>query len=433
MNFRSGLFRDEFLRAGTILTVAGVLAGALGYVYQIVLVQMLPAADFALFSAVMALFLFSSSPLSAISMIISKRVSTLLVLERLRELSTLFVNCYRYVFLISLLFLFPLAILSSDIQIYLKSPSIWPVFLYGVIVILSAMITINIAFLQAFKKFKTLGSMGVMGAVIKIIFSLVLVVLGLGASGAITGVLIASSIAWVFYSYKIFEKFKALPIGDNQPQGAYEEKFLVRSFIPVLLANIAFAAMTQLDMVLVNYFFDTDSSSHYAIASVLGKAILYIPSGMVFALFPMVAENVARKESSSHLFIKVMLATLLLCLTLSSIYFIFSDVILEVVFGIKSAEASLLLRCFGFAMVPFAVTLAAEHYLIAQGRVLFAWVFLALAPIEIVAIAHWHSDPLTVLGLVSATGVMTMIVGLFFLLRGYNVGLSFIPKRSNKK
>ncbi len=73
------LYGDRFLRTGFWLTVANLMGGVLGYVYQILIGLMLTPSNFALFSAVMALFAIFSTPLSAAFMVVSRRVTNLLV------------------------------------------------------------------------------------------------------------------------------------------------------------------------------------------------------------------------------------------------------------------------------------------------------------------------------------------------------------------
>ena len=51
------------------------------------------------------------------------------------------------------------------------------------------------------------------------------------------------------------------------------------SILPVIVANISFAIMTQADMVLVNYHFSSEIAGEYAAASILGKAVLYLRVG----------------------------------------------------------------------------------------------------------------------------------------------------------
>jgi hypothetical protein len=66
-----------------------------------------------------------------------------------------------------------------------------------------------------------------------------------------------------------------------------------------------------------------------------------------------------------------------------------------------------------------ALVMVAEHFLIAQGRVLFAWLFLAVAPLQLLVIHLWHPDLRSVILVIGAGGAVMAILGYGVLLREY--------------
>ena len=68
---------SRLLRSGLWMSLAGVVGGGLGYVFQVLMGRLLSPADFALFSAVMALGMFAASPLSALTMLVARQVASL--------------------------------------------------------------------------------------------------------------------------------------------------------------------------------------------------------------------------------------------------------------------------------------------------------------------------------------------------------------------
>jgi O-antigen/teichoic acid export membrane protein len=190
----------------------------------------------------------------------------------------------------------------------------------------------------------------------------------------------------------------------------------------VLIANTSFVAMTQLDMVLVNALFPPREAGLYAAASILGKAVMYLASGIAMALFPMVAERQARDQSSAHLLIQAVGLAAILCAAGGVGYFVLGEWIVEVFYGPSYAGAGELLRYFGFAMLPMGLVMVAEHFLIAKGRVLFAYLFLATAPLEMLAIYLYHGSLLTVVAIMGASGLLLCVVGYGMLWRTYRKG-----------
>jgi len=57
--------------------------------------------------------------------------------------------------------------------------------------------------------------------------------------------------------------------------------------------------------------------------------------------------------------------------------------------------------------------------LIAQGKVLFAWLFFALAPLQLLAIFFWHQKVWIVLAILGAFGTLMIFIGYGLLWREY--------------
>ena len=187
----------------------------------------------------------------------------------------------------------------------------------------------------------------------------------------------------------------------------------------MVVANLAFAAMTQLDMVLVNWYFSPVQAGTYAAVSVLGKAVLYVPGGIVLALFPMVAENHSKNKSSSLILLQAVSLTGALCLGVALVYWFFSEPILRVMYGNAYIEGAILLKWYGLAILPMSLVMVAEYFLIAKGRIVFAWLFLAISPLQIYAIYRWHESLGSVILIMGCFGLILAISGYFLLWRIY--------------
>jgi len=61
------------------------------------------------------------------------------------------------------------------------------------------------------------------------------------------------------------------------------------------------------------------------------------------------------------------------------------------------------------------LVLIAENYLIAQGKVLFAYLFIIIAPIQLIAIYLYHETLLTVVTILGISGFTLLFIGLLIL------------------
>jgi O-antigen/teichoic acid export membrane protein len=402
----AGLFVNKLARASIWLFVGGLAAGVLGYVFQVVMGRMLTPREYGLFGAMMALFTVVGAPVGTLMMVVSRKVSE----YRAREDSASIAHFYRSIHvrtaIVGAVALGVVAPFAPGIQAYLRSPGIAPVYLLGMLLFVTFLPIVNNAFLQGLQSFSWLSASGVLGVLLKIVFSVALVGVGYGVSGALGGAVLSALALFVITYGALHARLR-----EGRKGRAATTHLSLRSMVPVLAANLAFASMTQLDMVLVNYYFEAHEAGLYAAASVLGKAVMYLPGGIAMALFPMVAENRARDQSSAHLLLQSIVLTGLPCLAGAVFYLAFGDAIIAVLYGESYEGAGSVLRYFGLAMLPMALLMVMVNFYVAEGRALLAYLFTIAAPLQLVAIHFFHGSLQTVVAVIGLSGLALALVG----------------------
>jgi O-antigen/teichoic acid export membrane protein len=257
------------------------------------------------------------------------------------------------------------------------------------------------------QRFGWLGGLGVGAAFIKSVLCLLFVTTcGWGLHGALGGVLATRVCVGAAGAWAIVEGASANG-GSNQ-----EIPPFASHLIPALIAgNIAFVAMTQLDIVLVNHYFEPDTSSRYTAVSILGKAVLYLPAGLATAIYPMAVENRAKRRGSRDIVLQSVAATLVLCGGAALVYRMAGERVISVLFGENYVQAGHLLAMYGLAMVPMGVAIVAKHFLIAVSRTLFAWVFVAAAAVEVAVIHVWHPSLEAVIAVIAVCNALLAVIG----------------------
>ena len=315
-------------------------------------------------------------------------------------------------------------LISSElIKKYTNSPSLVPVALLFLLIALNAIYSINIAFFQGLQEFSWYGYLGFLGLALKILICCVLVWVGFGVIGGLGGVAISialTSLLGYFGLRGLFKPFQHIHQVIHR-NGFTEKPISFKSVIPVFIANTSFVAMSQLDVVVVNWYFPGEQAGIYAAASTLGKAALFLPSGLIMALFPMVSEGSSKKSKTAPIFLWASAIALILCIIVSLVYWFFSTLILDLLFGAKYIEAAPILKWFGFVITPLSLVLIAEQYLIAKRQTLFCWLFLAALPVEFLAIHYWHSNLYSILYIVGSFGLVLLILGYLIMWRMYRV------------
>jgi O-antigen/teichoic acid export membrane protein len=368
---------------------------------------MLQPTEFALFSSIMALLMFLSSPMSAISMLIIRKVSALKAHNCLHLIRSLFFRINSVLLLFGVGVLILLIIFTPYLQHYLRVENFLPIFLFGLILIISIFNAVFIAFFQGLQRFFWLGIFGLLGVSGKIIISVGFIALGFGVEGPLLGVLSAMVLVFLLGTPLLFSSLPA----QMPHRKLHFNLAIVKKAIPVLIATVTFAALTQLDMVIVNFYFQPEEAGLYAAASVLGKAVLYLPGGLILALFPMVSESHSKGLNSFGIFRQAVIVTVVLSGLIACIYFFLGDLIISVLYGPSYQGAGNILRWYGFAILPLTVVIITEQYLIAKGQVLFAWIFLLILPLQLMVIYIWHSELWMILLIMGIFGLLLAVIG----------------------
>ena len=388
--------------------------GLLAYVYQVLMGRMLSTPDYGLFSAVMALFAVLSAPLATLLLVIGRRVSQYRAVGQSGSIRHFFQSITMQTAVATVAIVLVGLAFAPQLQAYLKAATANPVYLLGPLLFFSALTIVNDGFLQGLQLFSWLSASGAMRVLLRIVFSVLFVWAGQGVGGAIGGTIVAALAGWLVTLWPL-----RAPLASGKGQPFERAHLSFRPVLPVLIANTAFAAMTQFDMVMVNYYFPPHEAGLYAAASVLGKAVMYLPGGIAMALFPMVAENQARERSSAHLLVQAVGLTAALCTVGALFYLLLGEWMVRLLYGESYEGAGRVLRVFGFAILPMALVMVAEYFLIAKGRVLFAYLFLVSTPLQLLAIHLWHDSLLSVVLIVGVSGALLAAVGYWFLWRAF--------------
>ena len=154
-NVREYLTSSHLFRASFLLTVMGFIVGFLGYLYQILIGRFLNSTELGLFSALISLVTIFSSPLSAITLIISKRISYLYAVGDILGIRNTGKRMALYISYGSLLFLIIIISLMNELQENLNNTNSYHIWLFSGIVIVSAFLSLSTAFFQGLQKFNS--------------------------------------------------------------------------------------------------------------------------------------------------------------------------------------------------------------------------------------------------------------------------------------
>ena len=348
--------------------------------------------------------------MGGISLAIARCIARLNARNHFDAVSLFCANTQKKGFVASVAIMVFLLLLTDSIQVYLKSPNKTPVFLLILGLSLAILSSINLGILQGAQRFKWLGLTHFAGVATKILFSVLFIYFGLGISGALLGVITGSFACWMMGNLLI-KPHLIHPTSNQFRPNNVQIVGTLKTSLPMVIAGIAFTISTQLDMILVNWYFPAVEAGQYAAASVLGKAVLYLPGGLAIALLPIATEE-HTLDTKSSLIMKSLLITFVVCFLAASFYLIFAEILVAIFYGEAYQNAGEILQWFGFAILPMALIMIIENFLLARGVVLFSWLFLALSPLQLLLAYFFHSEIWMILCSLAASGCLILIVGL---------------------
>lgn len=389
------------------MTLVGLCAGVLGYVYQIIVGRMLAPAEYGVLISLTSLGTVFSSPLAAVSMLVTKNISSLLGTNNAFEVRGYYKKIIIRMAWIGIILGLCLVPFLQNIADFLKCESLLPIVLFIVITYFGAFGSINNSYFQGTKNFKWLGSISIFSVSIKLVLATILIYAGMGINGALIGIMLAALIPTVISFLKIY--FMNQKILGKINISSQKTK---SSIFPIFLATLAFALMTQMDVVLVNRFFSSHDAGFYSAAATLGRTVLYLPGGVAIVIFPYVASLHAQGSSDYRDFYKLFFLTFLMCIIAALFLYLFSDFIIHLFYGEAYTGAGNILKWYGFTILPMAMIMLAENFLIAKGELIFTWIFILIAPAQVIVLYYFHQDILSVLKVMFYSGFFLLFLGI---------------------
>jgi len=379
------------------------LANVFYYLFLIAMAKSLSAQDYGLFGALFGIVHLTAAIGNSVQVTLAKFTAELSTLGEEERLGNLLAAAAARTLALSLLVALPFLAGAPLLAAFLHSDSPMPIVVGGFLVFLTLSVPITWGVLQGWQRFYLLGASTFLNSGLRLVFGLLLVIAGLGVSGALAGIglgLLASA---------------AVALGPVRKaaswrSGKQEMRAFYAYFWPVVIATIAVATPSSLDVVLAKHLFASEQAGIYAAAAVLGKVILFLPLGATFALFPKVVRGRVRGEQTGALLGLALLITGVLSAAVTIVFVLAPSSLFTALLGSDLADAGQLLRWYAPAMLCFALVVVFVYYNLAAGRT--AYVSRVLLPGVLAQIVLWlvggHSPMLMAQMTLAGSGILLL-------------------------
>ena len=409
--------RTTLVGAFVVMMVAVTLAGALNYVFSIIMTRMLgETGAFANFNSLNSIFLIVSMGALAVQTVVTKNVAEFEATDERHKIHALIHTFSRWLIVASAVIIAVSISVAWPLSHALKLTSPLFVIIVGTSLVITIYLTLPYGLLQGQQRFIILGAASIAASLLRIISGVVLVAVGFGVYGAlgaatIAGLCVASVI---IYYYRDFFRGKVEPIEDFHPAMA------LWTLVPVAVAVFLVIFMTQIDVVLVKALKSALDADRYSYGALAGKAVLFFPAGITLVMFPRVSELRAKGEPAG----RVLAWSLAACLALESVvvgfYAIFPSFTATFFAGKHGKEISGLtgilgipfVVLFGLVMAVFAFLSILVYYHLALDRRAFIALLVLGAAVEIAGIIMFHRTLPQILLVMLVVGLVLLAVNL---------------------
>jgi len=380
------LSKDDLYRSSVILFIGSVAGGVASYLFQIIMGRMLSVATFGELNTLLALTTIIGIPFASITNYLAREVAGLQARDQAESANTFVLSNYRWILSIGLLPCFLLGASSGYLSGYLKMEQPVALVLLAVMIYVTLATSINRGVLQGVQNFWMLSFIPAGIGFSKLLFCVALVYLGYALAGVMTGIVVGSLLVFIVSFIPINRAFRQgfSPYTAETNPGA--------RFLPILMANLAFAVLSQSDIILVKRLFTAYDAGIFSSAAIIAKIVLYLPTSLSLALFPMVAFDSHRGDRTLHYLSRSLLLTIAIALASVFVLYLFPQQLIALLFGDKFKVAAELLGPFALAVAPMTLVHLIMTYDIARGQVAAACVMLVAAVVQVVAIYLLHDS-----------------------------------------
>jgi O-antigen/teichoic acid export membrane protein len=282
----ASLAKSDLLRQNAIFFVGSVATGALNYLYYPLIGRFMPPAAFGEVQTLVSLFLQLTIFLMVLSMI------TVNIVANYRDEKTrneVIYEIEKAALLVGVIILATTIVCGAQLQAFFKFESAAPFTALALALLAGVPLTFRSAYVRGKRAFGQTSIVNVAAAASKIVLSLALVLVGLGTTGAIFGIvgaqLLAGGLAAV-YAYRL---------GLRRPFGSYWRRPNIRLLAPelkygslVLVVSLAITLHYSIDIIAVKHYFDAHTAGVYAGIATVGRILFFLTASIVQVMLPAV-------------------------------------------------------------------------------------------------------------------------------------------------
>jgi O-antigen/teichoic acid export membrane protein len=407
----------QLQRGGFILLITMILANALNYLFQFAMGRMLTVEEFGTMNALFSWIAIVSLPIGVVTTTTARYIATYSAQGETEKIVKFFRRLIIYILLGAIgVLIFGIA-LSPIVSRYSNVNDTNLIFLVALTLAIGMFLPVFSGVIQGTKQFIKLGTLNLGLTVIKLALGILLVWLGFRLYGVMTALIISNFVISFVGLYIIKDQIKQ-NIDLNREDLVLGKQDIGNYVLIAFIINLCIAVLSNVDMVMVKRFFTEAQAGFYGTASLFGRLVLYIPSALVLAMFPIAAEAEASGGGSRSVLTKALIYVGGLSALIAAGLNLFTGRIVVLLMGVKFLPAVRFVRMTAVMAVPVGLMVTLANYSMAIKKMRLLTVSMAVGVIGCVtAIEIYHPSIATIIIVVSITASLLFVFNLVYLLK----------------
>lgn len=384
------LDKDEKLLKHSALVLSATMIGMIiSYFYQLILGRLLGPAEYGIFGSLIAIVYIISVFSGTINTSITKFSSEFAARKEYGKLKTLLVGYSTKLTLIGLLLFLVFSLFSTLIAGALGISSLLSIIIIGLLIPFSLLYAVITGLLRGLQMFTKYSLVSVVQPIAKFAIGIAFVFLGFGVLGAISGVVFSGIIVCIF-------SFTFLKFLLKEKAERVDKAEIVRYSFPVLVVSLCITLITNIDIILVKYYFFAIDAGLYVAASTLTKVIFWVAGSLITVMFPKVSEMKEKEIETKKMLTSTMLYIFVFSLLVMLPLLIAPDFITTIIFGHAFAEASKIMLPFAVAILLMSLNNIIVSYNLALKDTRGIYSLIGATILEALLIIMFHDSLMTV-------------------------------------
>ncbi|WP_240912550.1 oligosaccharide flippase family protein [Thermococcus sp. LS2] len=393
------LFRDTF-----IMMIAMMLSNFFNYLYQLSMGRLLTPVEYGELFSLLSLFYIFSVFFTTVNTSITKFTSIYKINNEYGKIKTILVKASKSLALIGGLIFLGVVILSPYISKFLNIDNSLLVIILFASIPFGFVLPVYQGILRGLQRFGALGISTSSWSFFKLFFGVVLVLLGFGVVGGISGMFLAHVFA--LFITLVFLRDLLKVKGDD----GINLRDIVNYSSLAFLAIFAYTTMWNIDVILVKHYLSPLEAGQYSAISVLGKIVLFAPGAVGMVIFPKAAEMHEKGEEHFHVLLKGLVLTLLISGGIVLAYALFPEFIITFIYGEKYLSVAPYLWRYGLAMMFFSLASVMVNYSLSINKTNISFYLLGLLATEIVLLSLGSKNIPTIINMLTGVSILMVIV-----------------------